>query len=237
MSKTDVPLFVSHRRLKDRKKLPRALGRWCLDSGGFTELNLNNRWTVSVNEYVDAVHRYQEIGGMDWAAPQDWMCEPFMLDKTGKSIEEHQWLTIENFLELREHPLPFIPVLQGWTTLDYVRCVGLYEQAGVDLTKEPVVGLGSVCRRQGTRDADDIVHLLHGLGLKLHGFGMKILGLRRFGYALTSSDSMAWSFRARRSEPMPGHTHKSCSNCIEFALKWRTKLLGTLNGYQQMRLA
>lgn len=31
----DVPLFVSHRQISRYKTLPRAVGEWALDSGGF----------------------------------------------------------------------------------------------------------------------------------------------------------------------------------------------------------
>lgn len=38
------------------------------------------------------------------------------------------------------------PVLQGWSVPgDYDLCHALYERAGIDLSAEPVVGLGSVC--------------------------------------------------------------------------------------------
>ncbi|RTL30579.1 MAG: hypothetical protein EKK55_01880, partial [Rhodocyclaceae bacterium] len=71
-----VPLMVSDRRLRDMKKLPRAVGRWMLDSGGFTELQLFGRWTVPPAEYVERVRRYlAEIGGLAHVAGQDWMCE------------------------------------------------------------------------------------------------------------------------------------------------------------------
>jgi hypothetical protein len=40
LDETATPLFVSHRRLAKRRRLPRARGPWALDSGGFTELNL-----------------------------------------------------------------------------------------------------------------------------------------------------------------------------------------------------
>ena len=36
----EVPLFVSHRRLAKRTRLPRSCGSWALDSGGFSELAL-----------------------------------------------------------------------------------------------------------------------------------------------------------------------------------------------------
>jgi hypothetical protein len=59
----------------------------------------------------------------------------------------------------------------------------------------------------------------------MHGFGVKKVGLAKYGHGLASADSMAWSFRARRSPPLPGCTHKSCSNCVHFALRWRDELL------------
>jgi hypothetical protein len=47
-------------------------GRWVLDSGGFTELQRHGAWTVPLGTCVDAVRRYAtEIGGLEWAAPQD----------------------------------------------------------------------------------------------------------------------------------------------------------------------
>jgi hypothetical protein len=41
---------------------------------------------MPADEYAGLVARYaEEIGGMDWAAPQDWMCEPWIIEKTGLS--------------------------------------------------------------------------------------------------------------------------------------------------------
>jgi hypothetical protein len=82
-----------------------------------------------VNRYAD------EIGQLDWAAPMDWMCEPWIVEKTGLSVREHQERTVANYLALRDRG-PFIPVLQGWTLEDYETCVDLYAQAGVDLSAE-----------------------------------------------------------------------------------------------------
>lgn len=222
----DVPLFVSHRTLAQRRKLPRAVGRWALDSGGFTELSMHGRWKTSTAEYVEAVARYAEdVGGLDWAAPQDWMVEPFILAKTGLSLREHQDRTVENYLSLRGTGLPFVPVLQGWTVDDYHACADLYESAGVDLAAEPTVGVGSVCRRQNEHEAGAIFRTLAERGLRLHGFGVKLAGLVRYGKHLASADSLAWSFEARYSPPMDGCPHASCSNCQRFALRWRERLL------------
>jgi hypothetical protein len=74
LTNATVPLFVSHRRLVGRTRLPRARTSWALDSGGFSELSLYGEWRTDPAEYVYWVDRYdREIGRLDWAAPQDWM--------------------------------------------------------------------------------------------------------------------------------------------------------------------
>jgi hypothetical protein len=239
-----VPLFISDVRLRAYKRLPRAAAPWCLDSGGFSELQHRGRWTVTPEQYVTRVRRYRdEIGHLEWAAPQDWMCEPMVIAGghagplrfvgTGLSVAEHQRRTVANLAQLRElaPDLPFIPVLQGYTLDEYLTCVDLYARAGVDLTTEPLVGLGSVCRRQATAEAHAIIAALHARGVtRLHGFGVKTLGLLRYGHLLTSADSMAWSFDARRKQrPLCGRAHaKNCANCLPYALAWRSRLLTDL---------
>lgn len=220
-----VPLFVSTRRLQRLKTMPVAAGPWALDSGGFTELEQFGGWQTTPAEYVARVRRYTaEIGQLAWCAPQDWMCEPFMLTRTGLTVAGHQARTVRSLLELREELGPLVvPVLQGWTRDDYVRHVDDYAAAGVDLEREPLVGLGSVCRRQATGEAEGIVWSLWPI--KLHGFGMKTEGLRRYGAALASADSMAWSYQARKRDPLPGCAHRSCSNCIRYAMAWRGRAL------------
>lgn len=101
LAELDVPLFVSHRRLANRRRLPRARVGWALDSGGFTELSMYGQWRTSPEEYVAAVRRHDaEVGKLSWAAPQDWMCEPFILAKTGRTVADHQARTIDNFKRL-----------------------------------------------------------------------------------------------------------------------------------------
>lgn len=241
----DVNLFVSHRRLASRRSLPKARVGWALDSGGFSELSLYGEWRTSPAEYVSAVHRYdEEIGLLGWAAPQDWMVEPFMLAKTGLSVEEHQRRTVANFIELRQRwqdldpgcdlrALPehcvFMPVLQGWRLPDYFRCAQMYADAGIDLSHYPVVGVGSVCRRQGTDEIGAIFEALSSLDIAMHGFGVKKHGLRAYGHLLASADSMAWSFDARRAPRLPSCSgHLNCANCLPYALRWRDEVLASL---------
>lgn len=241
----DVNLFVSHRRLAARKSLPRARVGWALDSGGFSELSLYGEWRTSPAEYVAAVRRYDdEIGLLGWAAPQDWMCEPFMLAKTGLSVEKHQRHTVANFLELRHlwqaidpadelrsaaEFCPFMPVLQGWSLPDYMRCASMYADAGIDLTHFPTVGVGSVCRRQATDEIGEIFEALASLDIAMHGFGVKKAGLRAYGRFLNSADSMAWSFEARRGDRLKGCSgHLNCANCLRYALRWRAEVVDSL---------
>jgi hypothetical protein len=225
-----VPLFVSHVRLRQRKRMPSAIAPWACDSGGFSEVASRgaDAFAGGPGPYIAAVRRYRdEIGQLAWAAPQDWMCEPFMTAKTGLTVAEHQRRTVENYVALRtlDPQLPFIPVLQGWTHDDYLRCVDAYTAAGIDLTAEPLVGLGSVCRRNRTGEVVNLVRTLAGLGIAVHAFGAKGDGAAAIAIHAASCDSMAWSYRARRQPPLPGCTHGSCANCPRYALAWRARLL------------
>lgn len=231
-----VPLFISHNTLKNRKSMPKAVTRWALDSGGFTQLSSNeDGWPKGSEEpYVEKVRFYRTAGGLDFASPQDWMCEPWLMN--GRTVQEHQERTVENYLKLRElaPDIPWLPVLQGWDLRDYVTCVGTYMEYGVDLREYPRVGVGSVCRRQATDDIGAIFKVLDEGGISCHGFGVKMKGLEKYGHHLGSADSMAWSFGARHKPPLPGCSHGkdgtgNCANCSRYALRWRRQLLDILD--------
>jgi hypothetical protein len=240
----DFELCVSYNTLAPRLSLREATHGWLLDSGAYTWLQTAGHCPVEPIRYVQDVDRFdRQIGRLDWAAPQDWMCEPWIIAGgwhdgqlfrgTGLSVGEHQRRTVANFLELTrwwrefsDAECPFMPVLQGWEIPDYLHCVRLYEDVGVELPEYPVVGLGSVCRRQGTRVITAVAEMLTPR-LALHGFGVKTRGLLAAD-RFTSADSMAWSFDARYAPPLPGHGHKHCNNCPDYARQWRTRLLAQL---------
>jgi hypothetical protein len=230
LARAGVPLMVSRRRLAGRKTLPHAISPWMLDSGGYSELSLFGCWTITPARYARLADLYRvEVGHLAYAAPQDWMCEPHIVLKTGLSIAEHMRRTVQNYMDLRALAphLPWMPVLQGFALDDYLRCLDLYTAAGIDLWAVPCVGVGTLCRRQGTQEARAILARLYGLGLPLHGFGFKITGLPDAMGALRSADSMAWSYAARREPPLPGCVrHKCCANCLRYALRWRERVLG-----------
>jgi hypothetical protein len=240
-----VPVFVSHVTLaKYKRALPKRLpgAIWALDSGAFSQIGEYGRWVMTPGEYVKAVRRYRdEIGGLQWAAPMDWMCEPRMLAKTGLTVREHQRRTVESVQELRtlDSSLPIAPVVQGWGLRSYIDCVHAYSDAGIDLAAEPIVGLGSVCKRQGADEIGRIVTVLADeFNLKLHGFGVKLQGIAKYGAALASSDSMAWSTAGRH---VPGCAHgtrgRNEANCIAFGLEWRERLVRSINPWHQPGLA
>ncbi|ATM24709.1 hypothetical protein SMD44_p10210 (plasmid) [Streptomyces alboflavus] len=223
----DVPLCVSHARLAGRRSLPRARHGWLLDSGGFNELALHGGWRQSAREYAAAVRRYHdEVGLMRAAAPQDWMCEWEVLRKTGKSLRQHIELTVANFVELRSlaPDLPIFPVVQGWTYPSYFECIRLFERAGVDLSKEPLVGVGSICRRPRLLLPTQLLAELARAGYRVHAFGFKKAGLKIVHKDIVSADSLAWSYGGRY-EPGCEGSHKRENNCLRHALWWRQDLL------------
>jgi len=240
IDRTSVPLFVSFRQLRGRRKPFKQTGPVAIDSGGFSELSLFGEWTISPIEYVRELRRLRDEVGLnfEWAAGQDWMCEPHMIEKTGLSVAIHQARTIDNFMTLRflAPELAFVPVLQGQTLADYLDHAAQFERAGFDLRAQPLVGVGSVCRRQASAEIEGIMRGLSSMGLKLHGFGVKKQGLARYSDCLESSDSLAWSMAARRSQSrcleceQENRPVKNCANCLKYALAWRADLLRCLNG-------
>jgi hypothetical protein len=208
-----------------------------LDSGAFSELSESGEWHTTPREYAEAARRYQrEIGNLQYAAIQDWMCEPWIVARTGLSVREHQNRTLESFLELKRlaPEVPWIPILQGWEPRDYEAMARSYGRLGVDLEQEPLVGLGTVCRRQHTREVGALIRELRSI--PLHGFGLKLQGLAASAHLLASADSMAWSFDARRKAALPGCSHRSCANCLRFALDWRQRIVDRCSAPRQLEL-
>ena len=235
LERAGVPLFVSFREMNKRKRGYAAIAPWALDSGGFTELSGKGRWSFTAKQYARDVRSIMDrTPHMAFAAPMDWMCEPEVVAKTGLSVPDHQRRTIDNFIELKSiaPDVPWIPVLQGWTFEQYQWHADDYASRGIDLRREPLVGIGTVCRRQATMRASLIMNWLQSGDIRLHGFGFKTQGLISACQYLVSADSLAWSFDARRVKKeyaCPwGHKHKKCVSCIDYALDWRARLLDKL---------
>lgn len=231
---SEQPLFISHRILKNRKKKPfNPLSTVAIDSGGFSELSLYGEWRTTPNEYIETLNRMESLNlKIDWCASQDWMVEDIMLSKTGKTILEHQELTVRNFIELydSETGFEFVPTIQGQTLEQYRHHVGMYRERGFDLKRMNRVGVGSVCRRESTREIEFIMSNLSNDGLSIHGFGVKSGGMKRYAQHLKSADSLAWSFGARmRKEFCKVHRTnpktKNCANCFYYAQEWYSRTI------------
>ena len=194
--------FISINRVRGRKK-PVPSRDWVLDSGAFRELE---QWFAYRHEPAEYAAEVNRLGlrnpGLRAAVSQDYMCEPYILERTGLTVEDHQRLTIERYDAL----LPLVgvylmPVLQGYTKASYLAHI---EQYGDRLGPGAWVGVGSICKRN-TDDAEiqDVLTAIRRRrpDLRLHGFGLKItaLGNGVVRDCLYSADSMAWSFRARKS--------------------------------------
>jgi hypothetical protein len=241
-----VPACVSLNTMPKRK-LPRASAPVVIDGGGFTRVVLRGGWDTTPREHAEQMQWAVDALGREfvsWVAPMDMMCEAEALKATGLSLIEHQRRTVDNYIELTTiaPQLPWLPVLQGWQLGDYLAHVEMYAAAGIDLFELERVGVGSVCRRQGTKEGVEIITALVRRGLRVHAFGFKASGLKALKkelseaeWSLLSADSMAWSKVARlegiclpgHDRPGPGRRrgHRRCTSCREFALMWREGVL------------
>ena len=129
------------------------------------------------------------------------MCEDFILQKTGLTIEDHQNITVERYSRLIDLTNVYVmPVLQGYAPESYLAHLHLY---GELLSPGQWVGVGSICKRNGNpKQIEDILVAIHAQrpDLLLHGFGIKLAALQSptVRALLYSSDSMAWSFAGRK---------------------------------------
>ena len=153
--------------------------------------------------YAAEIRRLAGIVSIEIAVAQDYMCEAFILARTGLDIPTHQALTIERYdaLLAEDLPIPIMPVLQGYAPSDYLAHLAAY---GERLTPGMRVGVGSVCKRNS--DPQEVFMVLNAIAarrpdLRLHGFGLKKTALANQGVRglLFSADSMAWSYNARRN--------------------------------------
>lgn len=206
---------ISINRLRGRRR-PVRCDQVLVDSGAFTELARHGRYRHPVEDYAAELYRLHASGVVNIVAAvaQDYMCEPAMMARTGLTIRAHQRLTISRYDALLAElgrlfdgscPFTVMPVLQGHAPRDYVRHIHMY---GSRLMPEMWVGVGSVCKRNGSPQA--IVEILHAIrsvrqDLQLHGFGLKRTALEHPSVRshLASADSMAWSFAARRQGRNP----------------------------------
>ena len=211
--------MVSVNRLWDvtgrrTRKSDFAVNEWIMDSGAFSKVNKYGGYPNEPEEYAEQVNRWSRCGQMVAAVSEDYMCEAFVLERTGKTLPEHQALTVERYERIRRAARPYVmPVLQGFEPHEYVRHLRHY---GKLITDGMWVGVGSVCKRNGNPTAIESVLLAilrERPDLRLHGFGIKLTALGSYVVrrVLYSADSMAWSGHERkqgRSANDPAGAHR-----------------------------
>lgn len=194
--------FISVKRIRNRKG-PFAVGDWIMDSGAFSEVSQHGGYRESVEEYAKQIMRWKSNGNLLAAVSQDYMCEPWILERTGLTVRDHQRLTVERYDALLrcETGCYILPVLQGYSPDDYVEHIRMY---GERLTPGMWTGVGSICKRNGS--PRKILEVLMAIklerpDLRLHGFGLKKTSLDNVTIRalLETADSMAWSFAARKN--------------------------------------
>lgn len=193
--------FVSVNRLRDRRS-GFQVGDWIMDSGAFSEVVRHGGYRYSVEEYAGQIRRWAGNGNLLAAVAQDFMCEAFVLEKTGKIVAEHQRMTVDRYDSLvacDTSGVYIMPVLQGYRPDEYVEHIRMY---GDRLPYGAWVGVGSVCKRNGdARQIEAVLLAIHDErpDLRLHGFGLKTTALASglVQELLETADSMAWSYTAR----------------------------------------
>lgn len=209
--------MISANRLERRRKAVDSPD-WIIDSGAFTRIQ-SGRGHMDPVRYRDLVDRLFSVG-LTAAVSQDWMCEPFILDKCKATVEQHQHFTLwryETLLSLwGDTSVYLMPVLQGWTPEQYA---DMTADLSPMLGKGAWVGVGSVCRRNS--NPEEVYAVLDSIlsvrsDLALHGFGVKStsLAVPKVADRLWSVDSLAWSFAARIAGRGPD------ANRVEEALEW-----------------
>jgi hypothetical protein len=194
--------MISVNAIRDRKG-PFKANDWIMDSGAFTEISTHGRWRTTPEEYAEQINRWKSNGNMLAAVSQDLMCEPFILEKSGLTIPEHQAITIERYARLIHLTNAYVmPVLQGYSPESYAAHLGQY---GTLLKHGQWVGVGSVCKHNGNPDRiEDVLLAIKTKrpDIRLHGFGLKLQALKRATVRalLHSSDSMAWSYAGRKED-------------------------------------
>tara|TARA_Y100000310_G_C20402281_1_gene677996 strand:- start:71 stop:790 length:720 start_codon:yes stop_codon:yes gene_type:complete len=197
--------FISINRLMKRKGDFHAK-TWILDSGAFSQVITVGNHTLGTRKYAEQINRWSRCGILVRAVSQDYICIDTILEKLGRTVDEHQRMTITRYIRLiKLTEVPIMPVLQGNEPEEYAKHVSDY---GSLLKEHAWVGVGSIARKN-TNPALvlNVLNAIHEIrpDLRLHGFGIKKTCLQDSAIRdqLFSADSMAWNYAARYENRNP----------------------------------
>jgi len=177
-----------------------TIKRLFTDSGGYSFMKGKGEYQTTGAEYLDYVERHRPHR----FALRDYPCERDVLEKHGRTVLEHQKMTVNAHVDLlnewEDRGLTSEPmaVIQGWDVSEYIRHVDMLREAGA-LTD--VVGVGSVCRRNATADILAVLNAVSDClrgSAKMHAFGVKTDVLKGdYPDSLESVDTHSYDYRAR----------------------------------------
>lgn len=179
--------FVSVSRLEQRKG-PFPANDWIMDCKGFSVILKNGGYPEPPEVYAGHIARFAGVGRLLAAVSQDFMCEPFMLERTkARAVAER--MRRRGFLPLVDRSA-LVQIHQRWTVKRYDRLLramtgeGRQYHLASDVYLMPVlqgydpaeyvehlrlygdrlplgawVGVGSVCKRNGDPRAIEAVLL------------------------------------------------------------------------------
>lgn len=186
--------------LQNARRLPSV----DLDSAGYTMTVAYGGMPWSIADYMAlaASFPFRRVASADYCCEQE-----IAVDR--EEVRDRMSRTIATNRECRSRAIDlgianrFMPVLQGRTPDDYIRCLDAL--AGM-IAPGSIVGVGSMCRRQihGPEGLVAVVERLSRdlpIGAKLHALGVKgdaLPYLAPFSHWVASIDSQAYGIAARR---------------------------------------
>lgn len=176
-----------------------------LDSAGFVAMSLMNGFPWSPEQYIFglcAAYPWASFASLDQCVEPEVAPDRFQVqERISKTVNLNKTCQmLANDIGIGDR---LMPVIQGATADDYLRCFdALHGMIGDERT----IGVGSMCRRK-VAGADGIVSIVDTLhrnlpdGIKLHLFGLKSDGaecVADLDGRVASIDSQAYGFRARK---------------------------------------
>lgn len=183
-----------------------------------------------LEDYLGILNRTVDDKSKFWCVSPDYPCEPRFFSYT--SLEERIFKTVNNaeYCVTKSSLCWMIP-LQGLTVDDYLSCISLYEERGIDLD---VVGIGTVCKRKNRQAIRTVIRKIRQQlpNSWIHAFGLTLSSLRDVKYLIDSFDSAAYNFQrmqwlANPFRPLNWKSHQRSFNT------WKKKVDSVLNEVQQ----
>ena len=244
--------FSKSRRALTRNPYIPECKKWFLDSGGFSLLTKWHDYPFSLDQYVWLIKRKKP----DYAAVMDYPCEPeltisikadSLCKNINLSVDERIDLTIKNTEAILNNydikKTKILPVIQGWNTNDYRRCIDLLHKK--ELLSD-YVAFGSMCRRMSLNQVRKYVvkltdHLWGYVDAKVHFFGFKLSFLKDIVIQerVYSCDSAAWThnlINTGRQKNMYHRNQKELERNFYFYMQKIDKILKMFEGQQKLEI-